>query len=380
MPHKQPSPLPHIIIVDDDDAQSGLQLALTESNKATAQLLTPGDVEIDDLRKADVVLLDFDLRNWVAQHDHGRIAELPPDGLALAGLFRRYLTKEDESPPTALAILTGKIDEMSEQVPPDKRPHVLAMFHNVEWVFRKEDSSQDGGAELYEQVLSLAEAVQGLQLIEPHAGPYSLTEPLGLIGDDDVIERCLEDVAACCPPVDQFYRESNGLQVVRWLLHRIFPYPCFLWDLHYVAARLRLDYLALRDHLDGGAKNKLTDYLDTCRYQGILKEMGRDRWWRGKLEQLLWDGTDGNSSDSDYVRKIVREWAGEKLTASRFDRPIVGVDETFRFEDECLDIDLAVRLHLDDWPPYAEPAWVSRSRIDSDERLRALVVREDLEA
>jgi hypothetical protein len=59
---------------------------------------------------------------------------------------------------------------------------------------------------------------------------------------------------------------------------------------------------------------------------------------------------------------------------------VVTVDPSYRPSDRLIDVELAVEIQPDDWPSYAEQAWVSREDALSDAELRAQVVQGDRRA
>ena len=69
--------------------------------------------------------------------------------------------------------------------------------------------------------------------------------------DDDSFERCWHDVKDCRVPIEELSEGGHSILFIRWLLHQVLPYPCFLWAEHWVAARLGISIDALREVLEG---------------------------------------------------------------------------------------------------------------------------------
>ncbi len=364
--------LPRVLIVDDKEEElSGLKIELESAHKAIVDVRWPDDVETADLIGADLVLVDYDLERWVTQDAVSIISKQPPDGLALATLFRRYLGVGEEGAPTAVAIITGKVKRMSAPFPPENRAHLLAKMNNLEWVFLKQDKQLAG------KVTSLASTVRSLPA-DWGAGFGAIVKIAGLLGldqGDPRLKRYCEIIEACHPPAYELPRWTHGLAVVRWLTQRILPYPCFLWDAHHLAARLRVDYASFDQGI--GRSKALSKALDKYRYKGVLAEFDGPRWWRTAVELFLWELTNGEAQVADRVREAISGLAGFKLKPSAVESPIVCIDANYHLMDEYYDIGDAVRIQPDDWPPYADQAWMPIEVAVGDPALRALVVQED---
>src|SRR5204863_4942104 len=123
------------------------------------------DVSAHDLRRADVVLIDFALDDW--EPDAARpIAERPINGVALAAVFRSHSSASTQK---AFALHSGRLDGLSGGLPPASHLHLIARSNNVEWVFSKTDT--DNARPLREQVLSLARALRQLPSSWPMSQP-----------------------------------------------------------------------------------------------------------------------------------------------------------------------------------------------------------------
>src|ERR1041385_5539928 len=148
---------PIILIVDDSDTETSLQHDLNGTGAVEARVLHPNDVEHDDIRKADLVLVDFQLEDWPQRDELDTLALKPSDGLALSCIFRRYAQESEKDSPTAIAILTGKIDKLAAPLPYENREHVLAHINNLEWVFQKAKPGEEPRVSV--QVIELAQSV-----------------------------------------------------------------------------------------------------------------------------------------------------------------------------------------------------------------------------
>ena len=146
-------------------------------------------------------------------------------------------------------------------------------------------------------------------------------------------------------------------------------------DTHRLAARLRVDYGSLADALKNEAK--IARELRSCEYDGILSGFLGRRWWRTKIESLLWDLTDGQSSDSEAVFLAIRKVEGDIEPSNPAVFPVVCIDESYQPEDSFSSTDLAVRLSPDDWPSYADQPWATMEKIKENPKLASLVIEED---
>ncbi len=372
---------PNILIIDDQpEEHSGLKLYLKESAKAQVNVLHPQDVEIDDILTAQLVLIDYGLDNWLERDSLESLSCKPKDGLALASILRRHIYDHEQASPTAFALYTGKIDNLSHPFPSNDRQHTLASINNLEWVFQKAMPGTE--ATVSDRIAELATAVLRLPANWPSDGGdqpmRQLADLLGIRFDDEANELLLQDVASCLPPIHELSQWSHGLSVLRWLLQRILPFPCFLWDSYHLAARFRVDHSALLNALEGD--KPLQKQLADCEYKGLLATFLGPRWWRSKVESFLWEITDGNSSEVEAVRDAISQAANEALPASLPpDHPIVCVNADYQPLNTFYRMEDAVRIRPDDWPAYADQAWMPIELAKSEPKLHALVIHEDLE-
>lgn len=371
--------IPNILILDDQvEEHTSLKLYLDESKLANIKVLHPQDVVVDDLRDIQLVLVDYQLDNWPERDTLDTLSLKPRDGLALASILRRQIHEHDA--PTAFALYTGNIEKLAAPFPPDYREHVLANINNLEWVFSK--ARLDKERATTGQIVTLAKAVSMLpQSWGASTGSEpmrQLAELLGIRFDDPDDELLLEDVETCLPPIHELSQWSHGLAVLRWLLQRILPFPCFLLDTFRLAARFRIDHEALQGALKEGSPLKLA--LDSCAYDGILANFSGPRWWRSKVESFLWDKTGNNSSDVKAVQAAIRAIAHDDLPLSEpSDHPVVCLNTHYQPLDKFSKMEAAVRIRPDDWPAYADQAWTTIEKAKDEPKLRALVIRDDLE-
>ncbi len=370
--------LPHVLIIDDREGQGAFRNELQVKELATAEVRHPQEVEHEDLVKAQLVLVDYQLDNWPERDGLEAVALKPIDGLALAGILRRAAHESEKASPTAFAIHTGQIDKLASPLPAEHREHALARINNVEWIFKKaSDEERDRRAI---QVAELASAVLKLPRLwsgsQGRTRLEQLAELLDIKSQEEVREDLLADIEGCLPPIHELSQWSHGLAVLRWLLHRILPYPCFLWDSHHLAARVRLDHSDLTAELEKG--RPLQKALMTCEYSGILCRFAGMRWWRNRLELELWELTGARSADAEEVAEVICRLAGRRIKRSEpAEHPVVCLNTNYQPLDKFAALTDAVRIQPDDWPSYADHAWTTIELARSEPKLRAIVAREE---
>jgi len=370
--------VPRILAIDDDTS-SAIKTKLAIERLAKVTTLHPQDVELADLLKADLVLVDYDLTYWPERDRISSVSLSPTDGLALTSVLQRHVYARTEVSPTAFALYTGKLDKLAEPLPRQHREHALAHINNLEWVFQKGKTS--GAISVVDQIVELASSVRQL----PRVWPKRETEQMALLAKLlgvpvklQLREQLLADVAGCLPPIRELSQWTHGQAVLRWMLHRILPYPCFLWDSFRLAARFRIDHDELQNAL--AADKPLRRKLRGCEYNGILSRFLGPRWWRASIEQYLWEGTRNKSSEFSSVAALIRKHAKSQLASCEpADFPVVCVDQNYQPLGRFSSMKDAVRIRPDDWPAYADQAWVTIELAKEELKLRALVVQEDRE-
>lgn len=379
-----PSKAYEILIVDDEEGELGPIRQRFEKAGVGVRVSSPEEVTWQQVIDANVVLVDFQLQDWIRETErlvaqNEPIGRLPADGLALASVLRRHV-QDRENPPTAFVILTGQISSLADPVPGEYRNHALARINNLEWVFEKNAPTAD----LVRQVMSLSQAIKHLPRGWPDQEGHSQSLLLKLLRagtTDDEDAAVVEDVLRCLPPLHEISEWSHGITVLRWLLHRILPYPSFLLNSQYLAARLGLDDAALKAELantNSGLRAALAE--GGCEYKGVLHDFDGLRWWRAKVELFLWQNIGGRSSNLDAVREFVNSLVeGDLAPSNPAYHPVVCIDKEYRAVQGFSSIDNAARLQPDDWPPYAGAAWGSLEQVRESDKLRSMVVDADRE-
>lgn len=371
---------PRVLFVDDDNRTSPRQVAEALAPfQVDTRLRTPEQAFATDLAWADLVIVDYFLTDWPERNDTLSVARSPRDGLAAAASMRSTLLPPlsgrgpgNPSPRSvAFALWSSNLREAAFDLPDVVLPHVFSRDNNLEWAFRREDLLLGPGAE---QVAVLARAVTALPEIWPldqTQAEGQMLDMLGLPSDSkDFLpwqSDAQRDVLRCRPPLHELSARSHGLALVRWLLHRIFPYPCFLLDDLQLRARLRVEGLSGAH----GERSDLLDALQPYEYGGTLAGFKGRRWWRAGVEDWLFVETSGQSGSGKQVRDLARRLGA---TSDRdWIRPVVVVNGDLARSQTFAEVEDTVRVRPDDWPVFADDAFALRTQASEDPVLRALV-------
>jgi hypothetical protein len=357
---------PCILLVDDNPEEARAK-SLLFLRLADARVREPVEVTARDLRDADVVLVDYLLKDWPVS-DAQSLAEHPKDGVALAAVLRSHTPWDS---PTAFALHSGRLDGLTGGLPPASHLHAIARMNNVEWVFSKVDV--DNARPLRDQVLSLARALRRLPKTWPTGKPSRMREIL-----EDLLcipkrapwrNGAWEQIDLCHPPIHELSPPTHAVTLIRWLLSSILPYATFLWDYRHLALRLRVtpnSFARALEH-DRSLRRQLSPY----QYTGVLSDFLGSRWWRPGIEHLVWSHTSAKSFDVGAVGKFSRTLSSSLRSVS-LREPVIAFDETLRPTNELVELSDAVQLQPDDWPHYASRPWVKRDLAKSNVRLRSL--------
>ena len=350
-----------LIVILDDDLDKVSNLADDLRERYAVQSLEPWHLDEDTLRHGTVFLVDLFLRDWPGRERLDPSAQIY-DGIALAALIRARARHEKRHIPI-IALNTGHAEDFSG-LPSEIREHAIARAHNLEWVFLKNDTRSRVAT--YERVGELVEAQRRLpREWRAETGEQELLKVL------DAHEDELSDVLDGWPPIREVSADSSGIALLRWLLHRILPYPCFLLESRYVAARLGITCGSLEE-IVGAEQDELGQRLGRCRYTGILGGFDGPRWWRSRLEGMLWglSGAEGLPATTSTLQAHT----SVELKRAAISNGVVVLRADYTTEEESVDVAEAVRIRLDDWPPYAEEPWAAIKDVLEDQGLRERVL------
>jgi hypothetical protein len=357
---------PQALLVDDEPETVRELAALVTRAGTLCQALAPNDVTNSNLENADLVVVDYSLGVWLQHLPATPIAIRPPDGAALSGVFRQY--SETKAPPTGYALITGQANLLSP-LPAERRPHVISRLSNVEWFFEKKAHASDNANRIHQlaKAISLlpANVTRDLGTID------ALVRFLGVDGDDRLYSRYRDAVLKCRPPLHHLSERSHGLVIIRWLLHRILPHTCFLINELNLAARLRATPVSLGKCLAEDVF--LANELKPMEYRGPLASFDDRRWWRGGIEQWLWDRTEGQAANDAVVLNMLQSNGCEAIVPVNLVYPVVTVDNNLLPVKNLSAFSDAIALRLDDWPDYAEPAYATKQMVDDHPEMQAFV-------
>lgn len=360
-----PLPQPDIILVDDVRDQV-LDLARNlRDQKLVVAVSEPENLTETQIEQGRVFLLDMFLTEWPGRESFDPGAQVM-DGIALAGVIRAR-ARDDKRPPPVIALNTGHPEVVAE-LPNEIREHALARAHGLEWVFLKGSSVSNIPTAV--RVADLARAQQQLPLEWRDERAEEQLRVLLCATSEETTE-----VLECWPPIREVGRATAGVGVLRWLLHRILPYPCFLLDERHVAARLGITVASL--HAAVAEDSDLAAALRGCSYTGALAAFDGPRWWRSRVERMLWDLSRASGLPAGPAALEVH--AGIALDRSATSRGVVVLKADYTPHELAADVRDAVRIQLDDWPPYAEEAWALIKDAVDDDRLRERVLPLDRE-
>ncbi|NJL27305.1 MAG: hypothetical protein HC897_05130 [Thermoanaerobaculia bacterium] len=367
--------LPFILHVDDQpDTLRAWQEQAKRTKKVRLEVKHPQDVLDEDVLNATVILVDVKLDQWQERDSVKVIGLKPTNGLALLTILQERALELTPDQPRAFALYTGALDEVARGLVP--RPHIIARAHNLEWVFDKNDG--DDRARL-DQLAQLAGAVLALPNPWPQESPEgarkALSKWLSLPTDDTGYDWLWQSVLECRPPLHEFAWHTHGIGVLRWMLHKILPYPCFLLDDAHLAARLRVQPVSLQHELE--TNRKLAKLLKPALYSGQLSGLLGRRWWRSVVESIVFNLNPLEPGNLELLHGRLKAAAPNlALFEGSFAFPVL--DAQYRLKSVLAGEGDVIEVVPDDWPPFANTAWALRSDVASEPKLQAIVVPGEL--
>lgn len=351
---------PFVVVIDDDlDKVHGLVEDLRKT-PLEVSAVEPRDLDESMLRDGTIFLVDLFLSDWPGRERLAPAAQVF-DGVALAAVIRAH-SRYAHLPSPIVALNTGRASDFSD-LPLEIREHAIARANNLEWVFLKDDSRSS--APTHERVAELATAQRLLPAEwRDESGEIELLRVLS------AQEEELSEVLDAWPPIREVGADTAGIAVLRWLLHRILPYPCFLLDKRHVSVRLGLTSRSFENVIAGGGR--LAAELEESRYTGILAGFDGPRWWRPRIETMLWNLSTTKASPA--TTEELQIYTKVQLEHALPRNGVVVLDADYTPQEIPVDVVDAVRIRLDDWPPYAEDAWASAADARRDNRLRDRVL------
>lgn len=355
---------PLVVVVDDEPDTETIRFL---GDSVESEFLHPSDLEPEHINRADLILIDQGLTNW-PERDDCQLACQPRDGLALAAILRSHVRETKKMPPTAIALLSARLQDLTAGDLPT-RHHLIARTFGLEWAFSKD---QDNGS----QIVSLARAVGSLEHLAPRENEDESDQLLRVLGlkDSAWSAVAVEDIATSQPPIHSVSHWTRGMSILRWLLHRILPYPTFLWNPHQLAIRLGVTTDWLGKEL-ASADSGLADSLKQSRYGGPLQEFLGPRWWGAGVNHQIWTATDGNMSAARNTYGWLSSIAESPAPAPEL--AVATLSSSLELNDDLSSANECVRVRPDDWPPFAVEAWAQIEDVRDNRKLLSLTDPDD---
>jgi hypothetical protein len=311
-----------ILVVDDqaDHVENRIKL-LPKKLREGVVVCDPEEVKFSMIDEADLVLVEYRLENWETNTDETVISRKVLNGIALAAILQQHAMAS--SRPTAFAIYSEHLEELTAPFKPEPRVHLLARTYNLEWAFLK--SPNGAPTVTFEKAHIIANAVSQLPKAWPEEDPEKAREIardlLSIPASQDWTDQAWRDAEMAHPPLDEMTLRIHGILFLRWLLTRVMYYPCFLVDRYWLAARLGATPESVEMALSE-KPTRLAKLLDKARYNGILENLPGRRWWRAGVESILWDVGDGESLGTVDLQHKLRE--NHKVTLKPTQDPYPG--------------------------------------------------------
>jgi hypothetical protein len=369
---------PRFLFVDDNIEEVAIERFQMISHDSLVRV-PPDAVSKRLVDEAAVILVDFVIDDWRegALADGADPALLPGNGLALLGVLRSLVEGSDLNrwhAPKAFALLTAEPAKLSP-LRGSQREHAIARLRDVEWVFEK-PALGEGWASLECRFVSLGAAVERMPQIWPSEEATLRVKLYDLLGLDSArpwADGAWNQVISARAPINELSTATHGNIFLRWLLHRALPYPGVFIDEIYLAARLR----TTREHLTQSlaSNQRLRNALEPTKYGGILAEFDDPHYWRAGVEAALWELTSGRPFDIAALADLVEPW-----NENRDRELVVCLDEKFTPDPSRLyEADEVLRVLPDDWPPFADQAYMTRDVVHADAALFGIVAPDDRE-
>ncbi|MET8040167.1 hypothetical protein ABZU25_04775 [Micromonospora sp. NPDC005215] len=374
---------PLVLIIDDED-QTPFSEVLQDLG-VDAVYLAPDDLEESLLHQAATVVVDQYLDHWPGRNKESvPLALRVPDGLSLASVLRSRVegSGDRQGPPqsaVSFVLRTGEVETIGAGLPSAARQHLLAAQYNLEWVFEKGSVPVADTPSTAQRIAELARATASL----PDDWSAGTGDP-GIkwlrLPDAEWTDDARWQVEQCRPPQHVVAQRTAGRAWLRWFLQRVLPYPTFLVDVQKVAVMFGITVSAAEEVLS--SSTKLGHLLEEARYNGPLNSFMGKRWWRAGvsfvIERILAEHDLDDDPDPETIAAVAATIHGSKLERLSVPDPVLEIGSDYSTARQPISAKDAVRLQPDDWPPYADEAWASRSRLNGDDpELLALVVSTD---
>ena len=108
-------------------------------------------------------------------------------------------------------------------------------------------------------------------------------------------------------------------------------------------------------------------------YTGILAEFMGRRWWRGALEDFIWESVGSHAACGERLMRVLTERAGMELEFVASNPAVVCLDEEQQPLERFSSPETAVPVRPDHWPSFADSAWMDVEDVRGDPVLQTMV-------
>jgi hypothetical protein len=355
-----------ILFIDDETGRLGGVRDLLAPD-AVAIIRDPLDVDADDLLDIDLVSVDENLgHDWLGATSEGGRFSNPAsitnrDGLAVAAALRSQSRLGAAQSRFAVTLHTAEIEKLSDGLPSSNRQALTAAQHDLEWVF--EFNNDDFAPRLLAIARAARSLIGHIEGIQGDFGAAWLRLP-----DQEWSDLAVEQITDCRPPANDLARNTDGRSYLRWLAHRVLPYPTFLLNRYHAANLLGITLASF---------DRAAERLGDVEYAGPLSRFLGKRWWRAGLQTFLADAGAEPWDEPAERRDALQRATGLELTALQSEQPIV----TYTLQGDVESVDgeasQCVRLQRDGWPVYADDPWATVAAASEETDLRRLVTQSE---
>jgi hypothetical protein len=362
---------PVVLVIDDEpEIQQGYTAAMgLDGLKVVVR--RPHEVTTEDLKLANVIAIDYVFK-WKELPHPQELAYWPVDGLALAAVMARHLTRLRTR--ASVVLRTGAVSELARDLPRQVRVPLLAAQSGLDWILEKGSTDNAGN------IRQLADATAALEPFLTQEATSSWNEgcewlrlpPTGWQ------EAALAEIQVCRPPEHVVASYTSGSAWLRWFTQRILPFPSFLISDLRAATLLHISLTQFRDILENG-ETELARRIRECAYVGHLSALVEPRWWRAGLESLVDDLLVEADPALPVPEALAERYASlhaEAVQVLPLERPVVTIDADYQ-EDGVAEFEDCVRLAPDSWPVFADEPYALREDASDLPDLGAMVSRGD---
>ncbi|MZD58831.1 hypothetical protein [Streptomyces sp. SID5606] len=362
---------PVVLVIDDEpEVQQGFTAVMgMEGLKVVVR--RPHEVTVSDLKEAHVIAIDY-VFEWATLPHPQELSYWPADGLALAGVVSRHLTRLRTR--ASVVLRTGAVSELAGDLPRQVRVPLLAAQSGLDWILEK------GTTDNAENIRELADASAALEPFFRSEGSLTWNEGCDWLRlpASDWQEAALAEIQVCRPPEHVVASYTSGSAWLRWFTQRILPFPAFLVSDLRAATLLHVSLAQFRA-ITQSKGTELSRRLQGCAYNGHLAGLVEPRWWRAGLEHLVDElliEADPSLPVPDALASRYAALHGGPVQVLPYERPVVTIDADYK-EDGVAEFEECVRLAPDAWPVFADEPYALREDAVDLPELGAMVSRGD---